>query len=673
FELDLGEDRDGILVLDPVAKVGKPLATYLGMNDTVLEIGITPNRPDAMSHVGVARDVGAFTNTKLKLPALHLRESKRRTADFATIRIEDRIDCPRYTARVILGVKPCQSPPWMQQRLQTVGVRPVNAVVDVTNYVLMECGHPLHAFDYDKLADHTVIVKGASPGESFTTLDHKARLLSPETLMICDAKQSVAIAGVMGGLNSEISDTTVNVLLESAYFRPQSIRRTSKRFGISTEASQRFERGADPNITRWAVDRAANLICEIAGGEILKGSIDVYPKKITERRITLRPNRVREILGIDISPSESVTCLKRLGFAVTTSSSKSVSRISVKCPTNRPDLEREIDLIEEVARIYGYNRIPTETKARIRFSESAPSVELEASLRNILVGRGMNEVVSNSMQQKEIASIASTDIVRIANPISVDMAAMRSSLVPGILPIVRNDIYHGVKDLRLFELGKVYYLKSGAYAEKSHLLIGLTGAAEPIRWDQPPRNVDIYDLKGEIELLCGKILLDKIKFIPYRTTNSLTDNGVILEIQGVEAGFLGRLRTDLMERFEVPQELFIAELDVDVLHRSIGARAKYREQSKYPSVRRDLAVIVDRTLPAESIEKEIVASGSSLLQSVELFDIYEGDQVGQNRKSCAFALEFLSQNRTLVQDEIDRVMYDIIGHLEKTLQASLRI
>ena len=672
YELDLGDDHEGILILEAGAKAGTPLASYLGMDDTVFEIGVTPNRPDAMSHIGVARDVGAFTNRKLKIPTVRFTEGKRKTADFASIRIEDRTNCPRYTARVILGVSHRQSPKWMQKRLQSVGVRPVNAIVDVTNYVLMECAHPLHAFDYDKLADHAIVVKPSSPGESFITLDHKVRSLSNDTLMIWDGRQSVAIAGVMGGLNSEISDTTVNVLLESAYFRPQSIRRASKRFGVSTEASQRFERGADPNITRWAVDRAAQLIQEIAGGEILREAIDIYPRKIRERRLSLRPERAREILGIGISAAEAATCLKRLGFSVTASSKKSGAAVSVLVPTNRPDVEREIDLIEEVARIYGYNRIPTETKARIQFSESSPAVPLGDRLRIMLVGRGMNEVVANSMQQKEIASIASTEIVQIANPISVDMAALRTSLIPGILPIVRNNIYHGVKDLRLFEIGNIYLRKSGAYVEKSRLLVVLTGAAHPIRWDEEPRSVDLYDLKGEIEALGRKISLDKIKFIPYRTTNSLTDNGVNVEIEGVEAGFLGRLRPELMDRFEIPQEVFVAELEVGVLQRRAGQTRRYREQSKYPSVRRDLAIIVDRALPVERMEEEIAASGTPLLQSVDLFDVYEGDQVGANKKSCAFALEFLSQDRTLVQDEIDRVMHGIMEHLQKTLQASLR-
>ncbi len=672
YELDLGEDHDGIMVLDSKAKAGDSLSGYLGLNDTVLEIGITPNRPDAMSHIGIAREVGAILKKKLKLPAVKLKESKKGIKKFASVTVEGSNDCPRYTARVILGITVAPSPQWLQERLSAIGVRPVNNVVDVTNYVLMECGHPLHAFDYDTLNENSIIVKHAKAGEQFTTLDHKVRILSDDTLMICDGNRAVAIAGVMGGADTEISGTTRNILIESAYFSPQSIRRASKRFGLSTEASQRFERGADPEITVWAVNRAAAMIQEIAGGEVLGGCIDVYPEKIKKKNISLRPEKVCEILGININRKEIPLLLKRLDFTVTASSKKNSSSFSVTVPTFRPDIEREIDLIEEVTRMHGYDNIPAQNKATVHFSESAPAIELEDRLRSMLIGSGMNEIVANSMQQKDIALLGSSDIVEIINPISNDMAAMRTSLVPGLLSILRNNFFHQSTDLRLFEIGKVFFFRNGSYIEKSRVIMVISGNSNILSWDQKPRQVDIFDMKGEVEALLRKISLDKIKFIPYPTTNALTESGINVELQGERIGFLGLLRSDLSAKFEIDREVYFAELEIDSLSKIGTVVKKFKELPKYPSVARDIALIVDQSVAAGDIEKEIYDAGSLLLRSVRLFDLYAGDQIGEGKKSCAFALHFLSEDHTLVQDEIDNVMQNIIDRLAKKFNASIR-
>jgi phenylalanyl-tRNA synthetase beta chain len=668
YELAVGEERDGIMVLRDDALVGLPLAEYLGLNDVALEIGITPNRPDAMCHIGIAREVGALLNHPLRIPAVRVVEGKREIRNHASVTIEDAIGCARYTARAVFGISIGPSPGWMQRRLSAVGVRPVNNVVDVTNYVLMECGHPLHAFDYDLLAGHAIIVRRARQGEPFITLDHKERSLGAETLMICDATRPVAIAGVMGGANSEINTDTVNIIIESAYFDPRSIRRSSKRLALSTEASQRFERGADPNLTSWAVDRAAQLIRETAGGEVLKGRVDVYPKKIRARSIKLRVEHAAELLGVPLRASTVRSLLERIG--IKTLNQK--GGIGCTIPTFRPDLEREIDLIEEVARTYGYEKILTERRARVHLPETVPSPETDGMLRATLIGRGFNEVVSNSMQERSVALIASDTPVEILNPISKEMAALRTSLIPGLLMIVRNNIFRGNKDLRLFEFGKQYSSSGNGYREQERLLLLATGFASPLHWDEKRRLVDIFDIEGEVGHLLAKIFLDKINFIPYSTTNALTESDLRVENQGESIGFVGAVREELRRRFEIDQEVVVAELDLPKIARGVGTHRKFHELPRYPAVMRDIAVIIDEEIPVGSVRRVIEESGTLLLRSLELFDIFSGDQVGPGKKSCAFALEFMSLEHTLSQEEVEQLMRNIIAHLSEQLNASIR-
>ncbi|MEK7263712.1 MAG: phenylalanine--tRNA ligase subunit beta, partial [Bacteroidota bacterium] len=432
YELDLGDDADGIYVLEDktVEKVGITLADYLGVNDTVLEIGVTPNRPDCLCHVGVAREIASHFKTKLELPSSYISEIKEQTKNFAAVRIEAEELCPRYSARVLKNVKVAPSPQWLQRRLEAVGVRPVNNIVDVTNYILMETGQPLHAFDLEKVERETVVIKGAKEGETFTTLDGKERKLKFETLMICDPKKSIAMAGILGGRNSEISEATKIVLIESAYFQARSIRRTSKYFGISTDASQRFERGTDPNITDYAATRAAQLMSELAGGDVLKGVLDVYPEKIFPQKIMLRVDRTNQVLGTELSSSEIRTLLESIDFEVAKGIRATKDALTFVVPSFRPDITSEIDLIEEVARIYGYDNIETKMRITMQTAESIPPLDIVDSLRDYLAHTGWSEVVANSMQEKSVASLGADKIVEMLNPMSSDMAALRTSLVP---------------------------------------------------------------------------------------------------------------------------------------------------------------------------------------------------------------------------------------------------
>ncbi len=681
YELGLGDDRDGILLLNQKAIPGTPLARYLGTEDTVLEIGITPNRPDALSHVGIAREIGVIYSRKVRLPAKPLKEAKKNVSAMVTVVIEDVLKCPRYTGRIVSGVTIGESPTWIRNRLSAVGIRPVNNVVDVTNYVLMEIGQPLHAFDYDRINGASIILKAGTPGQPFVALDGKTRIMRGSELLICDLKGPIAIAGIMGGANTEITPKTKCVFIESAHFNAVSIRRTSRYLGLSTDASQRFERGSDPNITDWAADRAAYLIRELCGGEILKGRIDVYPRKIQPRKIKLRVEKVNEVLGTSLGGKEIYGLLKRNSLTLHEPPGKSEGRtLSVEVPTRRPDIERDIDLIEEIARVYGYDKVPVKTQTLLDYPESSTDRDFEGFLRNWLEGAGFNEIVTNSMTEVGIAALASERYVGIANPISRDMAALRTSLIPSLLAVVRHNIDHGANDLRLFEIGKTYFKNGsmedpsapGGFTEDSRVIIGLVGMASPRGWHAAPRKCDLGDIKGEVEALLDKIFLDKIKFIPYSTTKALTDMGIAVEINGRQAGYFGRVGREELKQFDIEDEVFVAELSIEALREHAGGIRKYRRLPKYPVVLRDIAITVDRQVEIARIAEVIHDAGAPLLSKATLFDVYMGEQVNSSKKSCAFALEFMSEDHTLTQQEVDGVMKKIIDKLDSALHASLR-
>ncbi len=682
YELDIGEEREGIVVLDRTARPGTPLADQLGLNDVVFEIGITPNRGDAMSHIGIAREVAVVFGRKLRLPAAKCREAKTPASRYAAVRIEDKTNCPRYSARLVFGVSVAPSPKWLQAFLSAVGIRPVNNIVDVTNYVLMEIGHPLHAFDYDQLKGHSLIIRPAGEGQSFVTLDHKERKLKGDTLMICDGEREIAIAGVMGGENSEITPSTTNILIESAYFRPQSIRRTAKYLGLSTDASQRFERGADPEITLWAVDRAACLIQQVSGGEVLRGSIDRYPRKIPRQEVVLRPKKLNEILGISLNEQKISSLLAKLEIQPaggTRGKKAAVEKISFLIPSYRRDLEREIDLIEEVARVHGYDKIDTKSEAAIDVPEMMAERDLSAEIRDWLCGSGYREIVTNSMQERDVALLASENIVGIANPISREMAALRTSLIPGMLQVVRTNIFHGSSDLWLFEFGKKYFHEpaGGAhpvdrFVEQGWLMMAYTGRVKPASWDRKSELIDLFDVKGELTTMFKKIFLDKYKFIPYSTTNALTETGLRIEINGETVGYLGLISKPLLRQYEIEQEVYVAELHLDVLKHHLGTARKFQRLPRFPSILRDVALVVDENVPVGTIEQGILEAGRPMLARAELFDIYRGEQIGPGKKSTAYALEFVSEEHTLTQEEIDRVMKSIISRVQSTLKAELR-
>jgi phenylalanyl-tRNA synthetase beta chain len=676
YELGLGDDADGILILAESANVGTPLARHLGAADVIYDLEITANRGDWLSHIGVAREIQAITGKKAALPKVRLRESRVPTAKHATIKILNPGKCRRYSSRVLRNVVVGPSPKWLQDRLTAIGVRPINNIVDVTNYVLMETGQPLHAFDYDTLAGHTIVVQCAVEGERFTTLDGKERPLNSDILMICDGEKRVAVAGVMGGANTEISDRTTTVLLESANFDPSGIRRASKLLGLSTDASQRFERGVDVEMTVYAANRAAQLLQELTGAEVLKGIIDVYPRKMRPKTIRLRVSRANAVLGTSISKQEIVSLLRRLELHPV-AQTKDV--ITFGIPSCRYDLAEEIDLIEEVARVYGYDNIETKTRTTVDFSKPLALRGLQDELRSYLIGAGYNEMLTYSLQDQTSGHLAGGKAVEVLNPVSTEASVLRTSLIPGSLQVVRNNRSHGQRDLRLFEIGSVFRLLDGAsresleaYDEEEHILLLLTGSASPLHFNSESREVDFFDLKGEAEALLAKFCLDKYRFISYDNASALIESALAVEINGSYAGFLGKISKSIAEKSDIVGDVCVVELKTAPIQMSWSSEKKFNALPRYPSVRRDLAFIVDSALPQEAVEHAIREAGGSLLLGLVLFDLYAGEQIGGGRKSLAYALEFQPIDRTLTDSEVDGIVKRIVSHVGATCRAALR-
>ncbi len=674
FELDLGKDAAGIVVLNPAAKVGQSLSTHLGFDDIAYDVEITPNRPDWLSHIGIAREIGILVGKRPRLPRVRLKESVVPISRFLSVRVEDKANCPRFAARMIRGVHIGPSPAWMQERLRNAGLRPRNNVVDITNYVMLECGQPLHAFDYALLRGRAIVVRQAAPGARFTTLDGKEHALPDGTVMVCDADREVSIAGVMGGANSEINDATVDVVLEAAYWNPSSIRRTAKTLGISTDASQRFERGADPNGVRYALDRSASLVTELAGGTLLKGTVDVYPKKIRERVIPLRPARVNAVLGTTLTPDRIAAFLRLLDIRPARAKG-GVLRCTV--PTFRVDVNREIDLIEEVARVYGYDRIEPKTSAFVDFDQPFPRTGPADAVRNVLAGSGFSEAITISMQDEGRARSEGKHPVRILNPLGQEMAFLRTSLVPGLLDVIQRNQSYGNSDLRLFEIGHVFREDPeasrrlvGDYAEDEMIALILAGNASPRHWSHPPRKTDLFDLKGAVADLVEKIALDKCCFISYSTSDGLTDNSLAIEIHGSYAGYLGRVKESFVTRAGVEGEVFVAELSLASL-RLVGKR-KYEQLPRFPKVRRDISLFVDLSVSVGSLEQVIGKSAGELLVGVELFDVYQGEKAPSGKKSLAFTLELMSRQKTLTDADIDGTVREVVAALERESGAVLR-
>jgi phenylalanyl-tRNA synthetase beta chain len=569
--------------------------------------------------------------------------------------------CPRYVAKLIFGVKISPAPFWMRRRLQAVGVRAINNIVDVTNYVMLELGQPLHAFDFDRLEGRGIVVRTANPGESFTTLDGMVRPMPEETLMICDRKKPVALAGIMGGLNSEVQPETTNILLESAYFDPMGIRRTSKRIGLSTEASLRFERGIDPNGCLRAADRAAALMAELGGGSSVRGAVDNYPRKIEPSRVSLRVPRVNQILGTSIPAQEIRQYLQNLQLEV---EPQGTDAFGVTPPTFRVDLHREIDLIEELARLRGFGRIPvTLPSGRVSAEKKTKGQRAAERARNLLSAFGFWEVITYSFISAKVLQelkLSAADIrakaLRIHNPLGEDQSVMRTSLIPGLLQVVGHNVHRQNLDLKLFELGRVFFPREGHdLPEEIEVVSGvLTGLREEETWSKPKEECDFFDLKGALETLLEGLGVTGYQFLPERDEPFLHPGKACrVEVNKRSVGSMGEAHPDAGAAFEIKQKIFLFELNFQSLVESCQESRSFKALPRFPSVTRDLALIVDEKIAAGDILYTLRQANADLIAEIKIFDLYRGKPIPPGAKSLAFRIKYQRDDRTLTDAEVN--------------------
>jgi phenylalanyl-tRNA synthetase beta chain len=674
-ELGISDDHEGILILDENIKVGEPISKVLKLDDVVLDIAITPNRADSLSHIGLARDLAALFKRKLKYPTLSDSDNTLNNNKLANVEVLDGEKCPRYSAIVVKDVTVKESPNWLKEKLTSIGLRPINNIVDVTNFVLYEIGQPLHAFDLNKLIGQKIIVKTAGEKSKFVTLDSKERSMLPDDLMIYDAEKPVAIAGVMGGENSEVTDSTKDIVIESAYFDPSSVRKTAKHLGLSTDASYRFERGTDPSVTIKAAQRAATLIAELSGGTIDESFIDVYPKVIEKRKVEIRYARIAKILGFEIPNEKVVEIFEGLEFSIV---EKETDRLTVEIPTFRHDIEREIDLIEEVVRIYGFDGVPPIQHISIDLNKKVDELDFEDKLKNTLTALGFNEVVSNSLISDE-KTLNYDKSIKVLNPQSSEMSLLRTSLIPGMLMNISRNIKIKEDSLKFFEIGEVFELKNKEiisfddFSENENLILAITGKKNDKSWYQENQEYDFFDLTGLLDEMLNKNSLDsQITDTYYQDGNNLFEFYSEKHYKKQQIGIGGKVKKELLSKFEITQDVFLFELNVGKLKEIKIKNQKYKQLLKYPKVLRDFAFVLDKNIPFEEVVKTIKNSSSVLLKNVKLFDIFESDSLGEGKKSLAFQLEYYDFDRTLREDEIDKEFWKTIENVKQKLKAELR-
>jgi len=673
-ELGMGDNHDGILVLNQQDyTIGENFHTVAMGMDPVLNINVTPNRPDCLSYIGIAREISVILREAFSIPDCLIHESQEIVDDWISLDILDSEACPRYSARVIRDVEIAPSPDWLKKRLESIGVRSINNVVDITNYVLMETGHPLHGFDYNLISGGKIIVRKAGRGEAFITLDGEKRSLTSEDLLICDGEKPVALAGVMGGVNSEITDHTRHILLESAYFAPMTIRKTAKRLGLNTEASQRFERGTDPNNTVYAIDRAAKLISDIAGGKITKGVADNYPSPIRSWEISIQKSAIAKVLGSEIPDADVIRILKGLDLTV-----EGDDPLRVIIPTFRSDLKKEIDLIEEIVRHFGYDNIPVRLSSKITLDvEVDHKQRFIERLRDLLVGMGFLETMNNSMVSKDHVSLITPDIqaVYVQNPINPDTPCLRTNILGGVLDSVRWNKNRSEGNLKLFEIGRIFKSKGNQSLPDETESIGgvLTGSVrqKPF-WDEPDISVNFFHLKGILEALVEGLHIPGIDL--RQGTHDALKPEIATEIicRDQVIGMMGEVHGNVLERWGITNEVYVFEIDLEVLFAQTPQFRKFESIPKFPAIKRDLAVIMDKATPTRAVQEAILKEGGKNLVSVDIFDLYQGPQIPSDKKSVAFSLKFLSNDRTLKEDEVDPVITSIMKTLEASYSTSLR-
>jgi len=680
-ELGMGADHSGLLILPADAPVGMPFFEYQGSADTVIELEVTPNRPDCLSVAGVAREIGAITGVSARVPASAPEESGAPIADSVSVTIDDPALCSRYSARLIRGVRIGPSPEWLAERVASTGTRSISNVVDVTNYVMFELGQPLHAFDAATIGvtggRSAITVRLAAPGDHLVTLDGQDRALTPDTLVIADPTGPVALAGVMGGADTEVTDATVDILLESACFSPASLGRTSRRLALISEASQRFERGVDPNGCVAALDRAAQLLAEVSGGTVAPGIIDAYPVPVEPASVTLRVSRANALLGTALDSAVIVGILERLGMGVVTDGDV----LAVTVPTFRPDVTREADLIEEVVRVHGMEHVPSTLPAgRGRVGGLTHTQELTERVGAALRGAGLNEAITWSFADPtDLArlewSLSETELpVRLLNPMSGDQSELRATVLPGMLRAVAHNRNRGVADVHLYEIGAVWVTAPGRKLPKERTVVAgvLAGAWDRPGWNDRPPALDLFDAKGVLESVIEDLGVARFKLRAADLPWLQPGRSAEVLVGGDVVGWLGEVHPAVLDAYECTGPVAVFEVQMKPLLKAARDVRAFVDLPRFPGVKIDIALVVAEDVTVERAEQSIRSAGGKLLESARLFDVYRGEGVPEGSKSLAFSLVYRDPERTLTSEEVEQAHEKVVRKATGALGGQLR-
>jgi phenylalanyl-tRNA synthetase beta chain len=672
-ECGLSDDHAGIMSLSSHFIVGKELSDYYP-EDAVIEIEITPDRGDCLSVLGVAREVSARYGLPIKdTVKIPLENNTDQIDNAISVTIENPQASPRYCGRLIRGITIAESPEWMKRRLVLAGFRPINNIVDITNYLLIQYGQPMHAFDYDRIEDKKIIVRKSGSSQTFKTLDNADRALLPDDLLICDGKRAVALAGIMGGAGSEITESTTNVFLECAFFDPVTVRKTSKRLGLSTDSSYRFERGVNPaDGLQNAINTAAEMVRELAGGLVSAGCIDIYPKQLIPVEILVRREKVSRVLGIQFSMEQIVSSLSSLGIECSNVTAESVQ---CKVPLFRHDITIEEDLIEEVGRLYGYDNIPPSETAPVLLNTPLPVRERTTdTIRMALAYNGLNEVISNSLTAEKIRKALTPDVkpVALLNPLNPDMAQMRTTLAGNHLQILSYNLNHKNENNHFYELGKTFNQnEDGTVTEKDILGLVLEGAIWGASWNTKAQLVDFYTLKGILDSFFAHIGLDKPVYTPSNSVSNIYDTDCAVFTLGSISGVCGKVSKSATDFFDIKSTVYFAEIDITSLLNSPLSQPKYKPLPKFPALERDFCFVMAEEVSATAICDEIVAI-SALVEQVRPFDLYRGEKLGNGKKSIAFNVKLRSPEKTLTDKEVEGICGTIVSTMQTKYNATLR-
>ena len=689
-ELGIGASHDGIMELPAEAVVGTTAKEYLHIEDDYLiAIGLTPNRVDAASHIGVARDLAAYLKAnnlpvEYELPSVEAFAVDNHDLEIR-VTVENTEAAPRYAGVSVKGCKIAPSPEWMQNALRAAGINPKNNLVDITNFVLFELGQPLHAFDAEKIEGKEIVVRTCEEGTPFVTLDGVERKLTKNDLMICSKERPMCIAGVFGGLDSGISDTTTDVFIESAYFNPVWVRKTAKRFGLNTDSSFRFERGIDPNMQVYAVKRAALLMKELAGGQIASEIIDLYPAPVADFTFDLSFKRVNQLIGKEIPEQTVRTILSALEVKIV---AEQEGVLTVAVPPYRVDVQREADLIEDILRIYGYNKveIPSRVRSTLSYAPRPDRTKLMNLAADFLTAGGYTEIMSNSLTKaayyEGLESYKAENCVKIMNPLSADLNVMRQTLLFNMLEAVSLNINHKNADLKLYEFGNCYFYDAekrseenhlAAYGEEYRVAIGVTGVATPQSWDAKPQKASFFTLRATAEKLLRRFGLDIYQLKSESVKNDLFGEALELQLNGKPLATIGVVSAKIRKQFDIKQEVYFMEMNFDLLVKSTKKhRIQAEELSKFPEVKRDLALLVDQSVSFSALREVALATERKLLKRVSLFDVYEGDKLPAGKKSYALSFILEDKTRTLDEKSIERVMQNLQRQFEQKCGAQVR-